>query len=130
MQDKIFLDTQVAVWVAGSPARLGPNAKKLIQLAAQVSISSISIAELNMKSMLGNFKKPADLAARFQTVNINISDFTLDAAEEIERFGSLAKHDPFDRMILAQASSSGAKLLTADSSLLELGFDFILDAEN
>jgi PIN domain nuclease of toxin-antitoxin system len=46
------------------------------------------------------------------------------------RFGSLAKHDPFDRLILAQASASGAKLVTADTALLSLNLDFILDAEN
>lgn len=51
------------------------------------------------------------------------------AADEILRFGSLAKHDPFDRLILSQASASGAKLITADRTLLALQLDFILDAE-
>lgn len=130
MQDRILLDTHVAVWVAGRPGRLGPKTKKLIQTAQDVSVSSISIAELNMKAMLGGITTPSDLSQQFESANIQVSEFTSDAADEILRFGSLAKHDPFDRLILAQASATGAKLITADRTLLSLGLDFILDAEN
>ena len=129
MSIRILLDTHVAVWVAGSPSRLGPRTKKLIQTAKEVSVSSISIAELNMKSMLGGIKIPSDLSEQFQNANIPVSDFSSKAANEILRFGSLAKHDPFDRLILAQASASGATLVTADKALLDLNLDFVLDAE-
>ena len=130
MQSKLILDTHVAVWVAGSPNRLGPKAKKLIQTAKDVSISSISIAELNMKSMISGSKIPSNLSEQFRKANIQVSDFDSKAADEILRFGSLTKHDPFDRLILAQASASGAKLVTADRALLALNLDFILDAES
>ena len=119
----------MAIWVAGSPGKLGPKAKKLIQTARDVSISSISIAELNMKSMLGGIKLPSNLAEQFQASNIQVSSFDSSSADEILRFGSLAKHDPFDRLILAQASAAGAKLVTADRALLALNLEFILDAE-
>lgn len=130
MSSQILLDTHVAVWVAGSPGRLGPKSKKLIQATIDVSVSSISIAELNMKSMLGGIKVPDNLSEQFENANIQVSEFTSNAANEILRFGSLAKHDPFDRLILAQASANGAKLVTADRALLSLGLDFIIDAEN
>jgi PIN domain nuclease of toxin-antitoxin system len=83
-----------------------------------------------MKSMLGGIKIPKDVSKQFENANIQVSEFTSSAADEILRFGSLAKHDPFDRLILAQASASGAKLVTADTALLSLNLDFILDAEN
>jgi PIN domain nuclease of toxin-antitoxin system len=38
------------------------------------------------------------------------------------------RHDPFDRLIVAQASCAGLRLLTADHVLLDLRRDFILDA--
>jgi PIN domain nuclease of toxin-antitoxin system len=119
----------VAVWVAGSPSRLGPKTKKLIQTSKEVAVSSISIAELNMKSILGGIKVPSDLSHRFELADIEVSEFTSNAADEILRFGSLAKHDPFDRLILAQASAAGAHLVTADRALLALDLDFVLDAE-
>jgi PIN domain nuclease of toxin-antitoxin system len=83
-----------------------------------------------MKSMLGGTKIPSDLSEQFQNANIPVSDFSSNAADEILRFGSLAKHDPFDRLILAQASASGSKLVTSDRTLLALNLDFVLDAEN
>ena len=83
-----------------------------------------------MKSMLGGIKIPNDLSSRFESANIQVAEFTSNAADEILRFGSLAKHDPFDRLILAQASASGAKLVTADRAILALKLDFVLDADN
>lgn len=127
--NRILLDTHVAVWFAGAPSRLGPRAKQLIQQTPEVSISSISIAELNMKAMLGSFTVPLDLAERFKDAGVNVDAFDHSSAQQISRFVSLAKHDPFDRMILAQAAAAGAALLTADSKLLGLNLDFILDAE-
>jgi PIN domain nuclease of toxin-antitoxin system len=129
LASKILLDTHVAIWVASSPTRLGPKTRKLIQSAKDVSVSSISIAELNMKSMLGGITIPKDLAKRFELADIEVSEFNSSAANEVLRFGSLAKHDPFDRLILAQASAAGAHLVTADRALLALDLDFVLDAE-
>jgi PIN domain nuclease of toxin-antitoxin system len=43
-------------------------------------------------------------------------------------FPELIRHDPFDRLIVAQASRVGLRLLTADHVLLDLRRDFILDA--
>ena len=40
----------------------------------------------------------------------------------------LVRHDPFDRLLVAQATRAGLRLLTADQVLLGLGRDFIIDA--
>lgn len=55
-------------------------------------------------------------------------DFNANHAEAIPNFQSLARHDPFDRMILAQAQAEGLTLLTADETLLGLGLNFVVDA--
>jgi len=129
LQNKLLLDTHFAVWVVSSPEKLGPKTRKIVEQVSEVAISSISFAELNIKSMLGGFKLPADLAQRLQTADIQLADFTVKAAEEILRFGSLAKHDPFDRLLLAQASSTGSKFVTTDRRLIALGLDFVMDSE-
>jgi PIN domain nuclease of toxin-antitoxin system len=129
LQNKILLDTHVAVWVVSSPEKLGPKTRKIVEQVSEVAISSISFAELNIKSMLGGFKLPADLAQRLHNSDIQLADFTVKAAEEILRFGSLAKHDPFDRLLLAQASATGSKFVTADRRLIALGLDFVMDSE-
>lgn len=40
----------------------------------------------------------------------------------------VVRHDPFDRMILAQAHVERMRLLTSDQVLLGLGFDWIVYA--
>jgi len=49
-------------------------------------------------------------------------------AEGICDFPELTRHDPFDRLLVAQASHDGLRLLTSDRVLIALARDFILDA--
>ena len=49
-------------------------------------------------------------------------------AEAIQDYPELARHDPFDRLLVAQADRAGLRLLTADRVLLGLQRSFILDA--
>jgi len=53
---------------------------------------------------------------------------TAEHAEAIRDFPELVRHDPFERLLVAQASRTGLRLLTADRILLALGRDFIIDA--
>jgi len=53
---------------------------------------------------------------------------TAEHAENLREFPELAKHDPFDRLLVAQASHAGLQLLTADRVLLGLDHDFIVNA--
>ena len=124
----ITLDTHVALWVARGSSELGATAHSLISAADRVLVSSLSIAELNMKAMLGKFKPQLGLAQMFKASGFEVVDFSETGAETISRFGALAKHDPFDRMILSQAAASGSELLTADRVLLAQDLDFVLDA--
>ena len=55
-------------------------------------------------------------------------DYTCLAGDAITQFSNLIRHDPFDRMLLAQAKAEGLKLMTADRKLLKLGLDFVIDA--
>jgi PIN domain nuclease of toxin-antitoxin system len=54
--------------------------------------------------------------------------FGMDAAVEVAAFSSLVGHDPFDRMIVATASSSKLNLVTSDRVMLSLGFPWIRDS--
>lgn len=46
----------------------------------------------------------------------------------MEELPDLARHDPFDRMLLSQARHEDLLLLTSDRQLLELGIDRVIDA--
>ena len=51
-----------------------------------------------------------------------------EGKKAIQDYPELARHDPFDRLLVAQADRAGLRLLTADRVLLGLQRSFILDA--
>jgi len=70
---------------------------------------------------------PGSLLVRIAYCQCPLS-ITAEHAEAIQDFPELVRHDPFDRLLVAQASRTGLRLLTADQTLLGLGRDFIIDA--
>ena len=91
-------------------------------------VSAATVWELTIKAMLGKLTVPADLSKRLTGQGLELLSITAEHAEAIRDFPELTRHDPFDRLILAQASRLGLHLLTAGHVLLGLDRDFILDA--
>lgn len=114
--------------MAMAPERLGPKTSKLLQTADNLAYSSISIAEINIKAMLGKLKVNGSLRDLAEANQISELHFDALAADEITQFSALIRHDPFDRMILATAKAKNAILVTSDQTLLSLELDWIQDA--
>lgn len=55
-------------------------------------------------------------------------DITTAHAEAIRRFPELARHDPLDRILLAEAVEQRLTLLTADRVLLAMHHSRVADA--
>lgn len=127
----ILLDTNALVWASDTSRlkSLGKQAKRLLENSDLVYFSAISIAELQIKSMLGKFKKLPDVAEATSTGGLTELEFSTEHAQAIANFPGLARHDPFDRMILAQAHSQQLTLLTSDPTLLELNLNYVVDAQ-
>jgi PIN domain nuclease of toxin-antitoxin system len=124
----LLLDSQVLLWVLDDNPRLGPQARKAITSAQAVHVSAATVWELTIKSMLGKLTVPADLSNRLTGQGLELLSVTAEHAEAIRDFPELTRHDPFDRLIVAQAARAGLRLLSADHVLLDLRRDFILDA--
>ena len=128
MSRRAFIDTQIAFWLAKGDSRLSALALKRINSSAETAMSSLSIAELEIKAGIGKLALPRDLATLFKLQGIKIEAFDEQAASSLARFPSLVRHDPFDRMILAQASSMpDTTFFTADRVLAEMGLDWVVD---
>jgi PIN domain nuclease of toxin-antitoxin system len=124
----LLLDSQVVLWLLDDNPRLGSKARQAITSAQGVHVSAATVWELTIKSMLGMLSVPADLSARLTAEGLELLDITAEDTEAIRDFPELTRHDPFDRLLVAQACRAGLRLLTADNVLLKLGRDFILDA--
>jgi PIN domain nuclease of toxin-antitoxin system len=124
----LLLDSQVALWILDDSPRLGPHAREIVTSATTVHVSAATIWELTIKAMLGKLSVPDKLADRLADQGLALLSITAEHAEGIRDFPELTRHDPFDRLLVAQASHDGLRLLTSDRVLIALARDFILDA--
>jgi PIN domain nuclease of toxin-antitoxin system len=124
----LLLDSQALLWLLDDNPRLGSRARQAITSAQGVHVSAATVWELTIKSMLGKLSVPANFSQRLSAQGLALLSITAEHAEAIRDFPELVRHDPFDRLLVAQAAYAGLRLLTADQILLDLGRDFIIDA--
>lgn len=124
----MLLDSHVVVWLAEDDSRLGMTSRRLIQRARTAFFSSLTVVELTMKAMRGRGTVPPDLEDALASNGLVPLPFTTEHATAVGRFRPLVGHDPFDRMLLAQAVAERMPFLTADRRLLSLELDWIIDA--
>ena len=125
---QLLLDTQIALWLLADDRQLSRAARATIDTATSVHVSAASVFEITMKAMLGKLSVRDDLSGHLQRVGLSLLPVTVWHAERIRDFPTLSRHDPFDRLLLAQAACDGLSLLTADRTLVALGLDFVVDA--
>jgi PIN domain nuclease of toxin-antitoxin system len=115
---KLLLDTHLLLWAAGEPKRLSGGARALIDDPAnELFFSPASLWEVVIKSRLGrhDFKVDARLLRRGLLDNgYNELPIISDHVVTLESLPALHK-DPFDRILVAQATAEGITLLTTDS---------------
>lgn len=124
----LLLDSQTLLWLLDDNPRLGPAARTTISSARGVYVSAATVWELTIKAMLGKLSVPAPLPAVLSAQGLLLLSITAEHAEAIRDYPDLTRHDPFDRLLVAQADQAGLRLLTADRVLLGLQREFILDA--
>lgn len=120
---KALLDTQVLLWAASSPERLGSWRQGFLD-AEQRLLSAASVWELAIKANLGKLDLGTDVRSwvgrAIEELQLEQLSITGEHAAGVEHLPPLHR-DPFDRILVAQARSEGAVLLTADRSLLGYG---------
>lgn len=115
---KLLLDTHLLLWSAGLPDRLSGAALKLIDAPAnELLFSAASIWEVAIKRGLcrSDFQADPRLLRRGLLDN-GYSELPIlsDHVVAIDSLPPIHK-DPFDRLLVAQATVEGITLLTSDS---------------
>ena len=115
---KLLLDTHLLLWAAGEPKRLSKQARTLIDNPDnELLFSGASLWEVAIKRGLGreDFKVDARLLRRGLLDN-GYSELPIisDHVVATESLPPIHK-DPFDRVLVAQATVEGVTLLTIDS---------------
>ena len=117
-----LLDTHLLLWAAGEPEKLSAKALQWIDNPDNVLyFSSASFWEIAIKNQLGraDFKLDARLLKRGLLDNGYVElSINTEHSLHINLLPTMHK-DPFDRMLIAQATFEGMVLLTADASVAQ-----------
>jgi PIN domain nuclease of toxin-antitoxin system len=116
----LLLDTHLLVWAMGSPEWLPAALAAMLQDHANTPMFSVaSLWELEIKQALGrhDFRvEPAVL--RRALLDCGWQELPIQAHHALAVAALPPLHrDPFDRLLLAQASADGLLLITADQQL-------------
>lgn len=138
-RDDLLLDTHIWVWLSEAElARITPAAVEEITVAAQegrVLVSVMSVWEVAMLESRGRIHLSlpvVEWAARaLHAPGIRLLDFLPEIAIESTRLPGTPHGDPADRILMASARVSGARLVTCDAAILayaQTGYLAVLDA--
>ena len=119
---KLLLDTHVLLWAAGSPDQLPPDARAMLEGPDnELVFSAASLWEIAIKRSLGR----ADIQVDARVLRRGLLDngylelpITSEHTVFIDSLPPIHK-DPFDRILIAQATVEGITLLTADALIAQ-----------
>lgn len=112
---KVILDTHIFLWALAEPHRIPSKKRELIESPANIIfISSISIAEIMIKSSLGKLNVEFNPMEEAEKCGFEFLDFS---GRDALQLGKLPFHhrDPFDRMLISQSLTSGLPIMTEDA---------------
>jgi PIN domain nuclease of toxin-antitoxin system len=114
---KLLLDTHLLLWAAAEPRKLSKAARSLIENQEnELIFSAASLWEITIKSSLGrdDFQVDSRLLRRGLLDN-GYSELPITSEHAVAVNGLPPIHkDPFDRLLVAQATTEGILLLTVD----------------
>lgn len=122
---KLLLDTHAALWWLGDDKRLGPSAADLLAEASNdVLLSAAVVWEVAIKRSLGKLMAPDGFASILTGAGANALPVTIAHAEVVERL-EWHHRDPFDRMLIAQATVEQAVVVSSDQALRPYGVPLV-----
>lgn len=116
---RLLLDTHVYLWWLADDPSLSARGKSMIASATEVYVSSASIWEASIKAGIGKLDVDIDELV----MQIEVSGF-LELPIRSKHAAAVRllppiHHDPFDRMLVAQAICEPLRFLTHDGKLKE-----------
>jgi len=117
----LLLDTHAFIWFDKAPNKLSDNVKALLKdTSHQLYVSSASLWEMQIKMQLNKLDLRLPLAELVEDQQ-DKNDVKILAIEPQHIYGLAAMpeyhKDPFDRLIIAQASAEQFSLVTVDEKI-------------
>jgi PIN domain nuclease of toxin-antitoxin system len=122
---KLLLDTHAALWFLSGDERLGENARRhLTDGSNRIMLSAAVVWEVAIKRALGKLAVPDEYLTLLLDAGVEPLAVNVAHAAAIERLPDHHR-DPFDRMLISQATVEGAALVSRDEALAPYGVTLI-----
>ena len=122
---KLLLDTHAALWWLRGDDRFSETAARHVaEQTNQVLLSAVVLWEVGVKRSLGKLEAPRDYASFLLDAGVQPLPISLDHAAAVEHL-PWHHRDPFDRILVAQASVEGAALVSRDEALRPYGVTLV-----
>ena len=123
---RLLLDTNVAVWLLlGDRSAVSAKAQQaLADERNTLLLSAVSVWEIAIKRSLGKLVIADHWAQELRSLDLDPMPVTSQHGEQVEHL-PWHHRDPFDRLLVAQASLEGHALVSADSRMAAYGVEVI-----
>ncbi len=122
---KLLLDTHAALWWLADDDRIGDDVvRHLTDDSNQVLISAVVVWEVALKRSLGKLDAPQDLAPTLLGAGAQPLPVTIEHAAAVETLPWVHR-DPFDRLLVAQALTEDAAVVSRDEPLSRYGVTIV-----
>lgn len=112
---RLLLDTNVALWAFGQTRKLDSKTlERIADESNEVWVSTVSVWEVAIKTRSGRLRIDSmGFVEAARQMPFSMLDITAHHAMAVETLPQV-HGDPFDRMLIAQASVEGLRIVTAD----------------
>jgi len=117
----MLLDTHTLLWFLNNDPRLPVSVRQKIEETELVFVSAVALWEIAIKINIGKLNIVTSFEEIKENMNdLNIQELPIEFDDSLAYIGLpiLKQHkDPFDRMIVAQATRRSLTLVSADKKL-------------
>ena len=118
---RILLDTHILLWWLDASPKLSKSTRALLADPENLLfLSAASLWEIRIKQSLGRLDLPSRFDQAIAGLGFEELGISIAHTSELPKL-PLLHHDPFDRMLLAQAIVENLALLSADRNLIAYG---------
>ena len=115
---RVLLDTHSLLWAVGSPEKLSKKARIAIEESAnRIYISMATLWELSIKVNIGKLQLPDLFFEELEPAGFEILALKKEHLAEYRNLSLQEHRDPFDRLLVAQATVEQLILVSRDQEL-------------
>jgi len=112
-EQRYLVDTNIVLWGWHEPHRLSQKQRSLLASEAEFHVSVATIWEICIKAAIGKLETVPNVAEALISTGYLILPIKTEHAKAIRDL-PLHHHDPFDRLLIAQAQLEELTVITAD----------------